>query len=277
MDIPAPDVNTDSEMMAWMMDTYSMGKGYCVPGVVTGKPVAIGGTLGRSSAVGRGVATIAREICDRRCEGIAGTTIAVQGFGKVGYSVAEILHETGAKIIGISDTKGGIYNENGVDPGDLVKHKKETGSVINYPGATTVDADEILTMDCDVLVPAALENAITERNAEKIKAKLIVEGSNAPTTLKADKILEEGNVLVVPDILANAGGVVVSYFEWVQDIQSFFWKEDEINRRLEEIMIGALNDVYKVSEDYNTNLRGGAYILAISKMAEAVKTRGLYP
>ena len=284
MDIPAPDVNTNQQVMAWMMDTYSMGKGYCVPGVVTGKPVAIGGCVGRSEATGRGVAIIAREILDYKGMGVKGTTVVIQGFGKVGMHAARILHEMGCRVVGASDVSGCISDPNGIDVAALIDHVQSSGNglIAGFDKGEfmkgCIEGNEVLChMSADALIPAAMEDQITERNACDIRAKIIVEGANGPTTPEADEILNKNGVLVVPDILANAGGVVVSYFEWVQDIQSLFWKEDEINRRLEEIMIGALNDVYKVSEDYNTNLRGGAYILAISKMAEAVKTRGLYP
>jgi len=277
VDIPAPDVNTDQQVMAWMMDTYSMQKGYCVPGVVTGKPVAIGGTLGRIAATGRGVAIITEELFRRRNDDIRGKRIAIQGFGNVGVYAAKIMDQMGARIVGISDSRGAIWDEGGIEVEDLARHKKETGSVKDYPRGTAIDLDELIAGDCDVLVPAALENAITERNADGVKAKLVIEGSNGSITPKADDILDEKGITVVPDILANAGGVVISYFEWVQDIQSFFWSEDEVNQKLEEILIRALNDVGKVSGDHKINLRKGAYMLAVSKVAEAIRFRCLYP
>jgi glutamate dehydrogenase (NAD(P)+) len=276
-DILAPDVNTDSRVIAWMMDTYSMQEGYCVPGVVTGKPVAIGGTFGRVSAVGRSAAIVAGEILERRGETIKGKKIAIQGFGKTGFSVAQILHESGAKVIGVSDSVGGIYKEEGLDPKGLMDYKRRTGSVVKYPKGETVRGEEVLTCDCDILVPAALESAITADNAREVKATLIVEGANAPITEKADSILGDGGATVVPDILANIGGVVASYFEWVQDIQSFFWSEDEVNSRMREAIVRALNDVLSTSDEYGMSLRDGAYLLAVSRLSDAVKSRGLYP
>ena len=284
MDIPAPDVNTNQQVMAWIMDTYSMGKGYCVPGVVTGKPVAIGGCRGRSEATGRGVAIITREILNREDMPIKGTTVAIQGFGNVGRHAAEILNGMGCRIVGISDVSGGIFDPDGIDIARLTDHvdKKPDGLIAGFDDGEFVDgcmegSERLFGMETDVLIPAALENQITKENAHRIKAKIVVEAANGPTTHEADEILNRSGVLVVPDIIANAGGVVVSYFEWVQDLQSLFWKEDEVNERLEEIIVGALNEVCDLSKDYDTDLRNGAYMLAVSKLAEATKIRGLYP
>jgi glutamate dehydrogenase (NAD(P)+) len=276
-DIPAPDVGTDERVMAWIMDTYSMQKGYSVPAVVTGKPVSMGGSLGRLEAPGRSVAIIAQQAAKYAGINLDNATVAVQGFGKVGSTVAHRLTESGYKVVAISDSKGGIYNSKGLDSFAVAAHKKEAGSVVGFRDADTITNENLLEMPVDILVPAALELQLTGDNAERVKAKIVVEGANAPTTPDADRILDERGVLVVPDILANAGGVVVSYFEWVQDLQVFFWDETDINKKLEKIMTSAFKDVVAVRKEKNVDFRTAALILAIQRSNEAILTRGIYP
>ncbi|HCI28663.1 MAG TPA: Glu/Leu/Phe/Val dehydrogenase [Fervidobacterium sp.] len=278
-DIPAPDVNTNAKIMAWYMDTYSMNVGYTALGVVTGKPVDLGGSEGRTEATGRGVSIITNEVCKVIDKDIKKTRIAIQGFGNVGSYTAKILNEDyGAKIVAIADISGGIYNEDGIDIKDLIAYRDSNkGLIKGYPKAKSIPAEEVLELDVDILIPAALENAITEKNAKNIKAKVIVEAANGPTTPEAEDILLNKGVLIVPDILANVGGVTVSYFEWVQDLQVFFWDIDEIRSRLTKMMVKAFNEVYKTKEKYNTDMRTAAYILSISRVASAVKQRGYYP
>lgn len=278
-DIPAPDVNTNAKIMAWYMDTYSMNVGYTALGVVTGKPVDLGGSEGRTEATGRGVSIITNEVCKVIGKDIKKTRIAIQGFGNVGSYTAKILNEDyGAKIVAIADISGGIYNEDGIDIKDLIAYRDSNkGLIKGYPKAKSIPAEEVLELDVDILIPAALENAITEKNAKNIKAKVIVEAANGPTTPEAEEILLNKGVLIVPDILANVGGVTVSYFEWVQDLQVFFWEIDEIRSRLTKMMVNAFNEVYKTKEKYNTDMRTAAYILSISRVASAVKQRGYYP
>jgi len=277
IDIPAPDVGTNAQVMAWLMDTYSMHKGYSVLPVVTGKPVSIGGSLGRAEATGRGVMIVAREACKHLDMPFEGATAVVQGYGNVGAVAAYLLHDAGCRVIGVSDSRGGVYNPKGLDPRDVLRHKKETKSVVGYPGADTITNEELLELPCDILIPAALEKQITEKNADKIKAKLIVEGANGPTTPDADKILKGNGVFVVPDILANAGGVTVSYFEWVQGLQSFFWSEEEINCKLEKIMAKSFAEVWTVAQDKGIDMRTAALVRAIDRVAEAIYIRGIYP
>jgi len=276
-DIPAPDIGTDEQVMAWIMDTYSMQKGYSVPAVVTGKPVSMGGSLGRSEAPGRSVAIIAQQAAKYSNINLDHATVAVQGFGKVGSTVAQCLAESGYKIVAVSDSKGGIYNSRGLAPAAVKEHRKEAGTVLGYRDADIITNERLLELPVDILVPAAVEMQITGDNAERMKAKIIVEGANAPTTPDADRILEERGILVVPDILANAGGVVVSYFEWVQDLQVFFWDERDINARLEKVMVNAFKNVVAVREEKKVDLRTAALILAISRCNEAIMTRGIYP
>jgi len=276
-DIPAPDVNTDAQTMAWIMDTYSMTKGYSVPAVVTGKPVEIGGSLGRKEATGRGVMFTTREALKYLGMPIEGTRVAVQGFGNVGAIGAQLLQELGCTVIAASDTRGGIYNPKGLNVEDVMCHKRETGTVVGYPGTDTVTNKELLELDCEVLVPAALENEITQATADRVKARIIAEGANGPTTPEADDILFDKGAFVVPDILANAGGVTVSYFEWVQGLQNFFWSEDEVNKNLEKIMVKAFEDVLAISQRREVNMRIAAYILAIDRVATATMLRGIYP
>jgi len=277
IDIPAPDVGTNAQVMAWLMDTYSMHKGYSVLPVVTGKPVSIGGSLGRAEATGRGVMIIAREACKHLGMPFEGATAVVQGYGNVGAVAAYLLHDAGCKVIGVSDSKGGVYNPKGLNPREVLRHKKETKSVVGYPGADTITNEELLELPCDILVPAALEKQITEDNADKIKAKLIVEGANGPTTPNADKILRGNGIFIVPDILANAGGVTVSYFEWVQGLQSFFWSEEEVNQKLEMIMTRSFAEVWAVAQEKGIDMRTAALVRAIDRVAEAIYIRGIYP
>ncbi len=276
-DIPAPDMGTDERVMAWMMDTYSMNVGYSVPGVVTGKPVNIGGSRGRREAPGRSVAICVEEAAAKLGMRLENARVVVQGFGKVGTIVALLLHAIGCKIIAVSDVKGGIYNPNGIDPVRLMAHKRQTKTVSDYRDGDFVTNEELLELPCDILVPAAVEGVITERNADKIRTRLIVEAANGPITPEADVILRDRGIFIVPDILANAGGVIVSYFEWVQDIQQFFWTEQEVNERLRQVMRRAFGEVWTVAQDHSVDMRTAAYILAISRVAEAIRMRGIYP
>lgn len=276
-DIPAPDVGTNPQVMAWMMDTYSMNAGHSVPGVVTGKPVDIGGSLGRLEATGRGVVYITEEICKHLKVDLGPASIVIQGFGNVGSNAAQIFHRAGKKVVGVSDVKGGVYNPKGLEIDALVKHRWETGSVAGFRGAEAVSNKELLELPCDILVPAALENQITSENAAQIKAKIIVEAANGPTTPEADKILHERGIFLIPDILANAGGVTVSYFEWVQDIQAFFWDEHDVNKKLKEILNKAFQEVLKISHREKMDMRMAAYMLAVDRVGRALKLRGIYP
>ncbi len=278
-DIPAPDVNTNAQVMAWYLDTYSMHVGYMAPGVVTGKPVELGGSVGRNEATGRGVAVVAAEACKYIGKDISKATVAVQGFGNVGSFSAKILYEDyKAKVVAVSDISAAYYNANGIDINDLIAYRDQNNGLIKgYPKATEIKHEELLELDVDILVPAALENAITEKNAPNIKAKLIVEGANGPITPEADRILLSKGVIVIPDILANAGGVTVSYFEWVQDLQFFFWDLEDVRNKLSKMMRAAFAEVAKIKEKYNTDFRTAAYIVAIDRVAQAVKLRGIYP
>jgi len=278
MDIPAPDVYTDSQTMAWIMDTYSMQKGYSVPGVVTGKPISLGGSEGRGEATGRGCAYVIREAAPHAGIKVKGASVAVQGFGNAGSVAAKLLHdEQGAKIVAISDSKGGIHNPEGLNPHAVEEFKAKTSSVINFPGARSVTNEEILEIKADILIPAALENQITKKNADKIQAKIVAEAANGPTLPEADTILYERKVTVLPDILANAGGVTVSYFEWAQDIQGFFWPLAEVNQKLETVMVKSYADVHKVAETQHVHNRTAAYVLAIQRVVDAINIRGIYP
>ena len=277
VDIPAPDMNTNPQVMAWMMDTYSMQKGYSVPASVTGKPVSVGGSEGRLEATGRGIMAIARKACAQAGLPLAGARVAVQGYGNVGSVAARSLQEAGARIVAVSDMDGAIYDERGLDLALVNAAGRERGSVVAFRGAQRITNEQLLTCPCDVLVPAAVENQLTAGNARQIQAKVVVEGANGPTTPTADKILHQRGVLVVPDILANAGGVTVSYFEWVQDLQSFFWSEDEINQKLFKIMDRAYDSVAARSEREGVDMRTAAYMQAVSKVAEGYLLRGIYP
>jgi glutamate dehydrogenase (NAD(P)+) len=276
-DIPAPDVGTTPKVMAWIFDTYSMNKGHSVLGVVTGKPLNLGGSLGRLEATARGAHYCIREAVAKQGRSLADMRVVVQGFGNVGSYLARFVAEDGAIVVGLSDSTGGIYNPNGIDVVLALAHKQETGQLDGLKSTESVTNDELLLLDSDVLAPCALEQVITSENADKIKAKLICEGANGPTTPAADEILEERGVLVLPDILANAGGVVVSYFEWVQGLQEYFWKEDEVNARLNDITSRAFHETWATYESKSTTMRLAAYGLAVKRVSEATMTRGLYP
>lgn len=277
-DIPAPDVNTNEQTMAWMMDTYSMNEGRTATGVVTGKPISLGGSLGRREATGRGVFVVGCEAAAKRGLAINGAKIAVQGFGNVGGIAARLFAEAGAKIVAVQDHGGTIFHSNGLDVAKLLSHVSTHGSVAGFDGVEAVLPDaEFWAVNCDILIPAALEQQITVENAHQIRAKIILEGANGPTTPEADDILREKGVLVVPDVIANAGGVTVSYFEWVQDFSSYFWTEDEINLRLTRIMKEAFNSVWQITEDKNVSLRTAAFIIGCTRVLQAREVRGLYP
>jgi glutamate dehydrogenase (NAD(P)+) len=276
-DIPAPDVGTTPQVMAWIMDTYSMHRGYSVPAVVTGKPISIGGSQGRNEATGRGVMIVAREAAKHLGMPFAGARVGVTGFGNVGSIAAQLLHEQGCRVIAATDSRGGVYAEKGFDPADLIRHKQQTGTVVGYRKADPISNEDVLELPCEILVPSALEGEITARNAAEVKARIVVEGANGPTTPEADRILQQRKILLVPDILANAGGVTVSYFEWVQDLQSFFWTEEEINERLERIMVRSFREVLAVSQERKVDLRTAALLRAVGRVADALMTRGIYP
>lgn len=280
-DIPAPDVNTNAEVMGWIMDTYSMFKGYTVPGIVTGKPIDIGGSLGRKEATGRGVMFMTREILHRLGMPVIGTKVAVQGMGNVGGTAAKLLYNEGSKVVAVSDVSGGVYCKDGLNMDKIFEYLSNSGSNqlkdYNASGIIHISNEELLTADVDILIPAALENQINESIAPNVKASIIVEGANGPTTVEADKILERNGKVIVPDILANAGGVVVSYFEWVQNIQSLMWDEEEVNRTLEKIMIRAFNEVWDKKKEKDTTMRMGAYMVAIDRIVKAKKIRGIFP
>ncbi|MFN2471079.1 MAG: Glu/Leu/Phe/Val dehydrogenase [Gaiellaceae bacterium] len=276
-DIPAPDVGTDPSVMAWIFDTYSMNKGHSVLGVVTGKPLNVGGSLGRLEATSRGALYCIREALRKENGSIEGTRFAIQGFGNVGSFLARFLAEEGGIVVAVSDSGGGLHNPNGLDVSAVLAHKQETGRLQGLRGADAVTNDELLLLDCDVLAPCALEQVITADNADRIKARIICEGANGPTTPAADEILDDRGVLVLPDILANAGGVVVSYFEWVQGLQEYFWKENEVNARLNDIMTRSFNETWNLHDQRGTSMRIAAYGLAVQRVSEATMTRGLYP
>ena len=276
-DIPAPDVGTNPQIMAWIMDTYSMNKGYSVLGVVTGKPLEIGGSRGRFEATGRGCTICARLAGKHIGLDLNGASVAVQGFGNVGATTAKLLSREGCKVIAVSDSTGAIHNSQGLDIEALMRHKMESGSVNGYQPAEAISQAELLGLQCDILVPAALEQQIHEDNAPSIKAKMIVEGANGPTTAGATRILHDKGVFIVPDILANAGGVVVSYFEWVQGLQSFFWTEEEVNQRLQHVMDDAFHEVLEIRQREKVDMREAAYMLAIGRVANATMIRGIYP
>jgi glutamate dehydrogenase (NAD(P)+) len=276
-DIPAPDVGTDGRVMAWIFDTYSMNKGHSVLGVVTGKPLTIGGSLGREEATARGALYVLRDAVSKRGESMADLRFAVQGFGNVGSYLAKFIAEDGATVVAISDSRVALYNPKGIDVPAAFAHKRDTGLLDGLKGADRITNEELLLLDCDVLVPCALEQVITAANADRVKAKLIVEGANGPVTPAADSILEEKGVLVLPDILANAGGVIVSYFEWVQGLQEYFWKEAEVNAKLNDIMSRAFEETWSTMQSRNVPMRLAAYGLAVQRVAEATTTRGIYP
>jgi len=277
MDIPAPDVGTDGRIMAWIFDTYSMNKGHSVLGVVTGKPLTIGGSLGRVEATARGALYCIRDAMQKQGLSLADQRVAVQGFGNVGSYLAKFLAEDGAAVVAISDSTVGLYNPNGVDVQAAFAHKRETGSLAGLKGGDRVTNDELLLLDCDILAPCALEQVITSDNADQVRANLIVEGANGPITPRADEILEDRGVTILPDILANAGGVIVSYFEWVQGLQEYFWKEAEVNAKLNDIVTRAFDETWRTTEARGVGMRTAAYGLAVRRVAEATVTRGIYP
>jgi len=276
-DIPAPDVYTTPQIMAWIMDTYSMNKGYPVHGVVTGKPISLGGSLGRNEATGRGVFYTTLASCDHLKIPVKDARVVVQGFGNAGSIAAILMHQAGAKVIAVSDTRGCIFNANGLDVPAVVSFKDRTGSVIGFPGSESITPEELLAMECEVLIPAALENAITANNAHTIHARIVSEAANGPVTPEADKIFDQKGVFLIPDILCNAGGVTVSYFEWVQDENHLFWDEQDVNSRLEKIMNRSFAAVLKIHTDKKVNMRLAANMLGVSRVAETAKVRGLYP
>jgi glutamate dehydrogenase/leucine dehydrogenase len=277
-DVPAPDVYTDSQTMAWIMDTFSVLKGYSVPGVVTGKPLAIGGSEGRGEATGRGCMIATREAAKRQNLKLKGASVAVQGFGNAGTVAAYLMErELGTKTIAISDSQGGIFNKNGMVVQKVMDYKAKNGSVVGFPGSQKMSNKELLETECDVLIPAALENQITRDNARNIRAKISAEAANGPTTPEADEVLFKNKVTVLPDILANAGGVTVSYFEWVQDLQGYFWTEADVNAKLDQVMTSSYKAVADLAEKHGVNNRTGAYLLSIDRVAEATRLRGFYP
>ena len=276
-DIPAPDVNTNAQTMAWIMDTYSMHHGYTIAGVVTGKPIAIGGSLGRNEATARGAVFTLLQASTALNVPLEGARVSIQGYGNAGSIAATLLAEQGARIVAVSDSTGGIHNPAGLEPAKVSSWKQEHGTVVGFPGSDEVSNREILEIDCDILVPAALENQITKHNAPNVRARIVAEAANGPTTPEADAILHDRGVFLIPDILCNAGGVTVSYFEWVQDMQSFFWTEERINESLKEIMDRAFVAVLAMSERHDVDMRTAAYMVAVARVAEATTLRGLYP
>ena len=277
-DIPAPDVYTNSRTMAWMVDTYSMHRGYYSPGVVTGKPIAIGGSQGRKEATARGLVVVVAEAADQLSLDLKDARIVVQGFGNAGSIAARLMHdEHDSRVIAVSDSKGAILNEGGLDPHRVIEHKEKTGSVVGFPGSEAIAPEEMLALECEVLIPAALENVLTAEVAAKVRTRIIAEAANGPTVPDADRVLAEKGVCVLPDILANAGGVTVSYFEWVQNNQGYYWKEEDVNNRLKEVMVDAFNHVLLTSKRHKVDLRRAAYVLAIGRVAEAVSWLGIYP
>jgi glutamate dehydrogenase/leucine dehydrogenase len=278
MDIPAPDVYTDSQTMAWIMDTYSQEKGYSVPGVVTGKPIAIGGSQGRGEATGRGCAYVIRDAAPHAGVKLKGAAVAVQGFGNAGSVAANILNdEFGVKIVAVSDSQGGIYKADGFNPHAVEEYKQKNGSVVNFPGTKSISNEELLELKTDILVPAALENQLTSKNANKVQAKIVAEAANGPTVPEADKVFWEKKITVLPDILANAGGVTVSYFEWAQNIQGYSWTLNEVNERLNRTMSESYALVHKVAEERKIHNRTAAYVVAIQRVVDALHIRGFFP
>jgi glutamate dehydrogenase (NAD(P)+) len=276
-DILAPDVNTNEETMAWIMDTYSMQVGHSVPGVVTGKPIVIGGSLGRREATGRGVVYCVQEACNRLKIPLQEARVVVQGFGNVGSVTAALMDGLGARVIAVSDVYGGVYHERGLNITNLLKHQQETKTVVGFPQAAAITNADLLTLPCDILVPAAMERQITQDNAEKIQCRILAEGANGPTTPEADVMLRARDIFVIPDILCNAGGVTVSYFEWVQDLQNYFWTETQINRRLKQVLIKAFREVYTLAQRSQVDMRTAALMLGVGRVAEGKRVRGLFP
>src|SRR3989440_5033812 len=276
-DVPAPDVYTDAQTMAWIMDTYSMTIGYSALGVVTGKPVSLGGSLGRNEATARGCLFVVEEACKVKKMALRGATVAIQGFGNAGSIAARLFAEKKAKVVAISDSRGGVYNPRGIDPLKAIRYKERSGTVVGMPGASRISNDDLLTMKCDILVPAALENVITLNNAEALKTRIVAEAANGPTTPHADEILARRGITVLPDILANSGGVTVSYFEWVQNQEGLLWDSDEVNQRLQRIMIRAFHEMVETMRKHHVPPRAGAMVLAVGRVAEATLVRGLFP
>jgi len=277
VDIPAPDVYTNEQTMAWIMDTISMMSGGSQLSVVTGKPVSLGGSLGRHEATARGCQFAVREAAKLLGINLAGARVAVQGYGNAGSIAARLLHEDGARIIAISDSRAGVFSTAGIDPVDALKYKTETGSLAGYKGTDKITNEELLALDCEILIPAALENQITRSNASKVKARIVAEAANGPVTPAADRVLFENGIFDIPDILANAGGVTVSYFEWVQDQYGFFWGDEEVNRYLERIMVRSFHEVRQMAEKHKVHMRAGAYCLAVGRVADATRVRGIFP
>ena len=276
-DIPAPDVYTDSQTMAWIMDTYSMTQGHSSLGVVTGKPLTLGGSAGRNEATARGALFCIREACAVIKKPLKGATVAIQGYGNAGAIAARLLHADGARVVAVSDSKGGAYSSKGLDPAQVADHKDKSGSVAGFKGAERITNEELLEVKCDVLVPAALENQVTQKNANRVRARIVAEAANGPTTPGADRVLREHGVFVIPDILCNAGGVTVSYFEWAQNMQGYFWDETQVNRELERFMKRAFQEVHQTAQRYKSDMRTAAYMLAVGRVAEATRVRGLFP
>ncbi|MFQ6074424.1 MAG: Glu/Leu/Phe/Val dehydrogenase, partial [Candidatus Bathyarchaeia archaeon] len=276
-DVLAPDIYTNEQTMAWIMDTYSQFKGYSVPEAVTGKPPIVGGFKQREDATSRGVMFCIREAARHLETRMKGALVAVQGFGSVGWNAARILHEEGCKIVAVSDSKGGIHNPDGVNPLSVFEHKRKTGSVIGYAGSKHITNEELIELNCDILVPAALENQITRKNAPNVKAQIVAEAANGPTTPEADRILHEKGVFIIPDILANSGGVTSSYFEWVQNLTRERWTEEKVNEKQETMMVKAFNDVYNLSKKQETDMRLAALMLGVGRVAEAIETLGVWP
>jgi glutamate dehydrogenase (NAD(P)+) len=277
VDILAPDMNTNEETMAWIMDTYSMQVGYSVPGVVTGKPIVIGGSLGRREATGRGLVYCVQEACAIQKLPIQGARVVVQGFGNVGSVTAALLHELGARVIAVSDVQGGLYHDRGLDIPRLLKYQQEKQRIVGFSEAAAITNAELLTLPCDILVPAALERQITAENAYAIQCRILAEGANGPTTPEADVILRQREIFVIPDVLCNAGGVTVSYFEWVQDLQNYFWTETQINRRLRQVLVKAFRAVYAEANRAQVDMRTAALMLGVGKVAQGERVRGLFP
>jgi glutamate dehydrogenase (NAD(P)+) len=275
-DVPAPDVNTNEQVMAWIMDTYSMHVRHTVTAIVTGKPVGLGGSLGRREATGRGVLVALREAGKVRELDLGKARVAIQGFGNVGGIAAELIHKEGTRVVAVSDIAGAVHNKNGLDIPKLVQWAKQHGSVGGFPGADAIKLDELVEVDCDVLIPAATENVIRQANAPKVKARIILEGANGPTTARADEILEDNGVFTVPDILANAGGVTVSYLEWVQDRIGYFWEENDVNERMSKVMVRAFHEVHDMAKKHGVNMRIASYMVAVDRVARIIKLRGIY-
>ncbi|MGH3076758.1 MAG: Glu/Leu/Phe/Val family dehydrogenase, partial [Gaiellaceae bacterium] len=276
-DIPAPDVGTDGRVMAWIFDTYSMNKGHSVLGVVTGKPLSLGGSLGREEATARGSMYCIQALAGKLGERIADYSVAIQGFGNVGSHLASLLHAEGTKVVALSDSSSGVHNPDGLDVPSAVAHKQEHGTLAGLANAEAVTNEELVELPCDVLAPCALEQVVTDRNADRVKARVVCEGANGPVTPAADAILDDRGVIVMPDVLANAGGVVVSYFEWVQGLQEYFWREDEVNAKLHDIVARAFEEAWHMHETRGVSLRMASYGIAVQRVAEATTTRGLYP